>query len=412
MTNIKYLVCVVCGKKYETDADRLTCTCGGMLDVVYDYKYIAENTSKEYYESCKIDSMWRYQHFLPVNQDEPVQSNLRVGLTPLYHSESLRKKLGIRDFVIKDDGRNPTASLKDRASAIGVYKARECKKEVIGCSSTGNAASSLAGNAAAEGLKSVIFIPKRAPLGKVAQLLVFGAKVFSVDGDYEETFELSEKVIKEYGLYNRNAAINPYLMEGKKTVSLEIAEQLGWNVTDYVAVSVGDGCTLAGVWKGFKELYQIGLINKLPQLISVQAMGCSPINDTYRNLSSISKNESATIADSIAVGCPRNLTKAVRALQESNALTVEVGNEEIYQAIFMLGAECGVFAEPSSAIALAGIKKLTESGKIESDKSVTMIVTGNGLKDIQSAMRSDISKTIKVSKDEAVSRFESYLKLS
>ncbi len=410
MTNIKYLICIRCKKQYEATANITTCSCGEMLEVVYNYDYISSHVNKKYFETCKDNTMWRYKHFLPVVQEENIEMRLKVGYTPLYFFDMLAKELGINEMYIKDDGRNPTASLKDRASIIGVYKAKESKKNVICCSSTGNAAASLAGNAAAEGLTSVIFIPKRASLSKVAQLLVFGAKVFSIDGCYEDAFEISEKIIERYGFYNRNAAVNPYLIEGKKTVSLEIAEQLGWNVTDYVAVSVGDGCTIAGVWKGFKELYEIGFIDKIPKLISVQALGCSPVNDIYNKLNKVTYNESATIADSISVGKPKNLIKAVRALQESDALTVEISNDEVYDAIYVLGSKCGIFAEPSSAITLAGIKKLVNEGKISSDKSVTMIVTGNGLKDIQVVIDSNVRDTIKVCKYEDISFFDKLLK--
>ena len=199
---------------------------------------------------------------------------LRVGWSPLYEEPKLAEILGLKRLYVKDDGQNPTASLKDRASAMAVAKAREAGAKIIACSSTGNAASSLAGNAAAAGLRTFIFVPERAPKGKVSQLMTFGANVISVQGDYEETFELSKKAIEKYGWYNRNAAINPYLSEGKKTVSLEIMEQLGWQVPDYIAISVGDGCTIAGLWKGLKDLYAIGFIDKLPRLISAQAEGC------------------------------------------------------------------------------------------------------------------------------------------
>ena len=175
-----------------------------------------------------------------------------MGWSPLYEEDRLAKLLGLKKLWVKDDGQNPTASLKDRASAMAVAKAKEAGAEIIACSSTGNAASSLAGNAAAAGLKTFIFVPSRAPKGKVAQLMTFGANVISVQGNYEETFELSKKAIDKWGWYNRNAAINPYLSEGKKTVSLEIAEQLGWKMPDYLAISVGDGCTIAGVWKGLE----------------------------------------------------------------------------------------------------------------------------------------------------------------
>lgn len=409
MKNIRYLYCLKCKREYLHSPDLTVCECGGLLDVVYDYKYIAKKATKDYFCNCTDYSMWRYRHFLPVKQDGEIEENMRVGFTPLYESKRLADVLGIHKIYIKDDGRNPTGSLKDRASAIGVYKAKESNKNVICCSSTGNAASSLAGNAAAEGVQAVIFVPERAPKGKLAQLIAYGAKVFSVQGNYDETFEMSQKVMDAYEFFNRNAAINPYLLEGKKTVSLEIAEQLNWNITDYVAVSVGDGCTIAGVWKGFKELYEVGLIHKLPVLISVQAKGCSPINDVYNKLNQVSMDESATIADSIAVSRPKNMTKALSALQESNALTVEVDNQEIYEAICCLGSVCGIFAEPSSAISLAGIKKLVESNQLNKDASISLIVTGNGLKDTQAVLSHNCESVKSIKKDQDISYFHDIL---
>ena len=233
---------------------------------------------------------------LPVEETTP-DTPLRVGWSPLYEEPRLAKQLGLKKLWVKDDGQNPTASLKDRASAMAVAKAGEAGAKIIACSSTGNAASSLAGNAAAAGLKTFIFVPERAPKGKVAQLMTFGANVISVKGNYEETFELSKKAIDKWGWYNRNAAINPYLSEGKKTVSLEIAEQLEWKMPDYLAISVGDGCTIAGVWKGFKDLYAVGLIDKLPRLISAQAEGCHPINRAIAEDKPWEPMEENTLAD-------------------------------------------------------------------------------------------------------------------
>ena len=272
---------------------------------------------------------------------------LRVGGSPLYQADALGKELGIRELWIKDDGQNPTASLKDRASAMAVVKACEAGKTTIACSSTGNAASSLAGNAAAAGLSTFIFVPSRAPKGKVAQLMMFGATVILVEGSYEDTFRISAEAIDRWGWYNRNAAINPYLMEGKKTVSLEIAEQLSFKMPDYVAVSVGDGCTIGGVWKGFRDLYQAGMIDRLPRIISVQASGCCPINTAAAagTMEWIPQEEN-TLADSIAVGVPRNPVKALRAISESNGVVVNVTDEEIMAAMRLLGRSAGVFAEP------------------------------------------------------------------
>ena len=288
---------------------------------------------------------------------------------------------------MKDDGQNPTASLKDRASAMAVAKAKEAGAEIIACSSTGNAASSLAGNAAAAGLKTFIFVPSRAPKGKVAQLMTFGANVISVQGNYEETFELSKKAIDKWGWYNRNAAINPYLSEGKKTVSLEIAEQLGWKMPDYLAISVGDGCTIAGVWKGLKDLYAIGFIDKLPRLISAQAEGCHPINRAIAENKPWEPMEENTLADSIAVGVPRNADKALMAIRESNGIVVNVTDEEIMAAQKLLGTTCGVFGEPAGVTGTAGVKKLCEQGVLGANDTGVSVVTGNGLKDVANAIK-------------------------
>ena len=270
---------------------------------------------------------------------------------------------------------------------MAVAKAKEAGAEIIACSSTGNAASSLAGNAAAAGLKTFIFVPSRAPKGKVAQLMTFGANVISVQGNYEETFELSKKAIDKWGWYNRNAAINPYLSEGKKTVSLEIAEQLGWKMPDYLAISVGDGCTIAGVWKGLKDLYAIGFIDKLPRLISAQAEGCHPINRAIAENKPWEPMEENTLADSIAVGVPRNADKALMAIRESNGIVVNVTDEEIMAAQKLLGTTCGVFGEPAGVTGTAGVKKLCEQGVLGANDTAVSVVTGNGLKDVANAIK-------------------------
>ena len=360
MRNVISAVCVKCGAEFEATPNVTTCKkCGGILDIQYDYEWIKSQVSVKDMADRHENSMWRYREFLPVQGDSQVPK-LRVGWSPFYQSERLAEKLGIAKLYIKDDGINPTASLKDRASAMAVVKAEEAGASIIACSSTGNAASSLAGNAAAAGFQTYIFVPERAPKGKVAQLMMFGANVISVKGSYEDTFRLSAEAIDHWGWYNRNAAINPYLMEGKKTVSLEIAEQLNWKMTDYVAISVGDGCTIGGVWKGFKDLYAAGFIDKLPRLISVQAEGCCPINRAIAEGKGWHPMEENTIADSIAVGVPRNPDKALNAIRESNGVVVNVSDQEILDAMKLLGTTCGVFAEPAGATGTAGVKKAIE----------------------------------------------------
>lgn len=386
MKNVKYGRCVRCGREYAAVPDLTNCECGGILDIIYDYDYIKTKLTKQVLAARTERSMWRYRELLPVEEDTPAPP-LRVGWSPLYEADRLAGELGIAKLYVKDDGLNPTASLKDRASSMAVAKATEAGAKVIACSSTGNAASSLAGNAAAAGLKTYIFVPSRAPKGKVAQLMTFGATVISVQGSYEDTFELSKAAIDKWGWYNRNAAINPYLSEGKKTVGLEIMEQLDWKVPDYIAISVGDGCTIAGLWKGLKDLYAIGFIDHLPRLISAQAEGCCPLNRAIAENKPWHPMEENTLADSIAVGVPRNADKALMAIRESNGLVVNVSDEEIMAAQKLLGRTCGVFGEPAGVTGTAGLKKLCEQGKIPADATVVSVVTGNGLKDVANAIK-------------------------
>lgn len=386
MKNVLCAKCVRCGKEYAATPDLTNCQCGGILDIVYDYEHIRSVLTKEKLAARDNRSMWRYRELLPV-EETTADTPLRVGWSPLYEEPRLAAQLGLGKLWVKDDGQNPTASLKDRASAMAVAKAMEAGAKTIACSSTGNAASSLAGNAAAAGLETYIFVPSRAPKGKVAQLMTFGAHVISVQGNYEETFELSKAAIEQWGWYNRNAAINPYLSEGKKTVSLEIAEQLGWEMPDYLAISVGDGCTIAGAWKGLKDLYAIGFIDRLPRLISVQAEGCYPLNRAIAANQPWQPMEENTLADSIAVGVPRNADKALAAIRESGGIVVNVTDEEIMAAQKLLGCTCGVFGEPAGVTGTAGVKKLCQQGILGKNDTVVSVVTGNGLKDVANAIK-------------------------
>lgn len=385
MKNVLSAKCVTCGREYPADPRVTTCSCGGILDIRYDYDYVKKTMTPDKLRE-RPNTMWRYRELLPV-EETTAPPPLRVGWSPLYKADRLGAELGLATLYIKDDGQNPTSSLKDRASAMAVAKAAEAGADTIACSSTGNAASSLAGNAAAAGFKTYIFVPARAPKGKVAQLRIFGAHVFSVDGSYEDTFRLSAEAIDRWGWYNRNAAINPYLVEGKKTVSLEIAEQLDWKMPDFVALSVGDGCTIAGVWKGFKDLYAIGLIDRLPRLISVQAEGCCPLNRAIAENAPWRPMEENTVADSIAVGVPRNPDKALNAVRESKGVAVNVSDEEIFAAMRLLGRTQGIFGEPAGVTGTAGVKKALELGLISPQSSVVSIVTGNGLKDVAGGIR-------------------------
>ncbi|MFP4177155.1 MAG: threonine synthase [Acholeplasmataceae bacterium] len=377
--------CTVCQKFYTPQRDLMTCpSCGGILEVEYDYDLLKEAIDVDYFKNNPDRSMFRYLPLISVHEPDS-KDFLRVGWTPLYRSLNLKKELGLEELYIKDEGINPSGSLKDRASAIAVLKAKEGKHEVISCSSTGNAASSLAAQAARAGLKTVIFVPKRAPVGKVNQLLVYGARVISVDGDYRAAFELSKRAIETYGWYDRNAAINPHLVEGKKTVAYEIGEQLAFQPTDWVAVSVGDGCTLAGIYKGFHDFAKLGLIDRIPRLLAVQSEGCAPLYEAARNKKPPRPTEENTLADSIAVGIPRNPIKALSAVIESNGRWITVTDEAILKAMKRLGRTEGIFGEPAATATLAGIEKALEEGIIRPDETVTYVMTGNGLKDPKNA---------------------------
>ena len=380
------LKCVFCGATYSTRVPYTCPACGitGILDVQYNYPAIARHLTRRSLAQRPEYSHWRYRELLPIHKDA-VLPGLQVGWTPIVHTQSLARHPGLKTLYLKDDGRNPTGSLKDRASAVGVVKAREKRQKIIACASTGNAASSLAGMAASLCLRSVIFVPQRAPEPKVTQLLIFGATVLRVRGSYEDAFQLSQHACERWGWYNRNSAINPYLVEGKKTVGLEICEQLAWQVPDWVAVSVGDGCTIAGVWKAFHEMQTLGLVKSTPKMLGVQAAGAAPVTTAFRSGGPLKPIEPKTIADSIAVGVPRNWKKAVLAIQASGGTMINVQDEEILEAMRSAGRLTGVFAEPAAATAVAGVRRAVEDGIIERKESVLAVITGNGLKDIRGA---------------------------
>jgi threonine synthase len=390
MRHILSLKCVLCGAEYTPDEVLYVCPKHGdegILDVLYDYDLIGQRLTREGLAGNHDYSIWRYAPLLPVAEDSP-RPPLQVGWTPLYHARRLGEGLGLPSLYLKDDGRNPTASFKDRASAVGVVKALELGYETITCASTGNAASSLAGLAASVGLKSVIFVPQRAPQAKVAQLLIFGARVIMIKGTYDQAFDLCLEATREYPWYSRNTAYNPYLSEGKKTAALELCEQLGWEAPDRIFVSVGDGCIIGGLWKGLKDLLALGFIDHMPQLVGVQAEGSAPLVRAWEEgTEEIVLMVPETLADSISVGQPRDRIKALRAVRETGGKYVSVADEEILEAMRLLGREAAVFAEPAGAAGFAGLRKLASLSEIDPEERVVVLVTGNGLKDVDSAIR-------------------------
>ena len=330
--------------------------------------------------------IWRYRELLPVPEGAPRPPS-QVGWTPIAPAPRLADWAGVRTLFLKDEGRNPTASFKDRASAVGVARAAHRRARVVACASTGNAASSLAGAAAGVGLRAVIFVPESAPEPKLAQLLVFCARVIRVHGTYDETWELCQRACDTYGWYNRNAAVNPSLVEGKKTCGLEIAEQMGAEVPDWVSISVGDGCTLAGTWKGLQEMHALGFIRRLPRLLGVQAQGARPLVDAFHHGGDMVPTRAETIADSICVGHPRNWRKALRAVKQSGGAFLAVSDDAILEAMREAGRRAGIFGEPAGVAGLAGIREALRAGILGRGDSALTVVTGSGLKDVRTAIR-------------------------
>ncbi len=389
MKKIKTLQCIRCGKDHKLTDTKYNCTaCGGNLQVLYDYNLIKKRLNFEVLKENPERSIWRYLDILPVASIKNVPP-VQVGWTPLYKAEKLGAEAGVPNLYIKDDGRNPSASFKDRASAVVTARALELKEKVITTASTGNAASSLACLTGSLDMKTVIFVPETAPAPKVAQLLVFGAAVVMVKGTYDDAFELCLKASQEYGWYNRSTGINPFTREGKKTCAFEICEQMNWETPDKVFVSVGDGNIISGIWKGFVEFHRLGIIERLPQLVAVQAEHSDSVTRALEvNTTDVQPVSGKTIADSISVSLPRDGMAAVMAVRDSGGFAVRVSDAEILQAIPRIARGSNVFAEPAAAATYAGLLKAVREGKVKENESVVLLISGNGLKDIQSAMKS------------------------
>jgi threonine synthase len=391
-STVTELICVRCGRSYPPDQVVYTCPVDGIdgvLDVRYDYDAIAAGGfGPDWLRANPDRTHWRYRSLLPLGPNAMLPS-IPVGDTPLFLLPRLAGELGVGELWIKDEGRSATGSFKDRASSVGAVNAVERGFAAASCASTGNAASSLAGFAAHLGLAAFIFVPKFAPEAKVVQLRLFGATVFVVQSTYEDAYDLSELAAAEFGWYDRNAAVNPVLVEGKKTAGLEIAEQTAARdgMPDWVSVSVGDGCTIAGVWKGLVEMHRFGVIDRLPRLLGTQAEGASPLVQAFRDgTEEYPVAEGTSLADSINVGHPRNGIKALRAVRESGGEFVAVPDQEILAAQADLGAH-GVFGEPAGVAGIAGIRRAREAGVIGARERVLHVVTGNGLKDVRGAMQ-------------------------
>ena len=394
--------CHRCGRSYPPADVFYTCPDDGAnLDVVMDLEQVRPTSSPQAIAASGEGSIWRYLPLLPVHtpghHGTPLWS---VGWTPMLTPARLAANLGLRLLWIKDDGRNPTASFKDRASAVVVARAQEIGAKVVVTASTGNAGAALAGMAAAAAQPAVIVAPRTAPPAKVAQLLIYGAQVFLVDGSYDDAFDLTVEASQALGWYCRNTGYNPFTAEGKKTAALEICEQLTgaagarvavpqqWTAPDVVFVSVGDGNIISGLHKGFRDLLDLGWIPHLPRLVGVQAEGSAAVYQAFASGSSeITPVHAETLADSISVDLPRDGLRALRAAAETGGFFLTVSDAAILEAMRQLGAVEGIFAEPAAATAYAGLVDAVRQGKVDPTERIVVLLTGSGLKDVRAAMR-------------------------
>jgi len=387
--------CIACSAKQTVDYDGFLCpVCGGNLDITYDYDAASKNLDSDFHHGS--NDLFRFSALLPL---EPARFPfpLRVGGTPFYSARRLGELAGMRNLYLKDDTLNPSASLKDRASAVTIRRAMDIGANVVSVASTGNAGSSLACLAAAVGLKAVVFVPASAPVAKLTQMLAFGARVLAVNGSYDDAYDLCLAASKEFAWFNRSTGYNPFTREGKKTCAYEVWQDLNGRVPERMVVSTGDGNTLSAIWKGWCDLKAVGLIDRLPKIDCVQSEQSAAISRTVRQIRAdgeqnvnwstleVQAVKASTIADSISVDRPRDGLAAAKAIIQSGGEAVTVSDREILVAIPEIASTSGVFPEPAAATPWAGLKKMILEQKVDNDELVVCIVSGSGLKDIPNA---------------------------
>jgi len=376
-----YLVCISCGAKYPPDEIVYKCRkCGDLLSVEYSDEAMRPEIIKEW--DRRNMSVWRYAELLPVGDRSKIVS-LGEGGTSLNRCVRLGGEIGLKNVYVKNEGENPTGSFKDRGMTVGVTKALELGMKRVACASTGNTSASLAAYAARAGLECIVLIPSgKVAFGKLIQAMIHGAKVIQVRGNFDEALKIIEELCSTQPIYLLNS-INPYRLEGQKTIAFEIWDQLGHNVPDKVIVPVGNAGNISAIWKGFKELDALGLIDKLPEMIGIQAEGAAPIANLIKGGNNEIKfvDKPETIATAIRIGSPVNWKKAVKAIRESGGTAETVSDAEILAAQRLLAQREGIFVEPASAASIAGLIKLAETGLIDKDEEIVCIATGHGLKD-------------------------------
>jgi len=379
--------CTTCGSEYGQDQFIYLCpACNrnqlpkqppkGVLKVLYDYT--ALNSKRIGFEQLRRNG---FLDILPIQKLTSLP-NLKIGNTPLYCIRGINREKISFGLYLKDDSQNPTYSFKDRASALVSAYSREHGFETIVAASTGNAGSSLAGICSAQGQKAIIMVPATAPVAKLTQIMMYGALIVPVKGSYDDAFDLSIAASEYFGWYNRNTAYNPLTVEGKKTVAFELFEDLNFKVPDRIFIPVGDGVIISGVYKGFEDLLKLGIIGRIPTMVAVQAQGS---DNLVRNIGNtvFEMKVSHTLADSISVNAPCNFYMAKRYLQEYQGEAITVTDEEILSASSLLASQTGLFTEPASAAAFAGMLKYRQQGRMEPGSMNVVLLTGSGLKDLQ-----------------------------
>ena len=403
MTNfVIKLKCSRCKREYSPDSK--ICICenddNGRLDIFYDYSAIADVLTKETLRKRPL-GVWRYRELLPI-QDEKKIITLGEGGTPLIKAERLSERIGLKNLYLKDETRNPTGSFKDRSMTVGVTKALEFGVDTVTIASSGNAAAALAAYSAKAGLKCYAFVLENAPLAKIAQIRLYGATVMRVkmeEKGVDPTVVMMKLVVKKYGWYPCPSfgPFNPYQVEGPKTMSHEIIEQLDWQVPDWVIVPVGSACLLTGVWRGFKDFLNLGFINELPKLLAVQSTGCAPFVRAFKEGKGPFEIEPwdkpATIAGGLSDVYPWDGDGGIIALKETNGDAVVVTDQEILEAQRLLASTEGIFAEPSGVTSLAGLIRMVNEGEIDKDERIVVLITGTGLKDPDIVVKTFKEKT-------------------
>jgi threonine synthase len=345
--------------------------------VEYEYGWSSDLIPKEGGEL----SLWRYRDLLPL-PDGLINYPLQIGGTPLHPVPGLRDLLGMQDLWIKDETRTPTGSNKDRATALVLEHAIRDERPVVSCASTGNVAVSLAIGAAAAGRKAVIFVPANASESKLLLMRLAGATVLKVRQGYDAAFKLSRQAAKEFGWYDRNTGFNPLTLEAKKTVGLEIWEQLGREIPDVVVSPVGDGPTLSALAKGFRELVKCGIADRVPRIVGVQAEGCQPVKRAWETDSPIESSEPNTLADGIAVAMPVSGASVLRDVRESGGGFVSVSDDTLITSINLLASQAGLLAEPAGVAGFAGLRAALEAGMVDKAEKTAVLMTGTLFKNL------------------------------